>query len=149
MEWLGSRVVSVLGLRRRSAWVQIAAATLSGNSQARSQKLNKEQTTPPLPCAPLSFIPLSFPPISLFLSLRFPPFSLRSWTPPRPRLRLGSLEDCSSSPAGPIGARPLNAFGLSKTHLATTSLVLLCGRVTCSITGHITRRQLLPPRAST
>jgi len=32
--WLGSRVVSVLraGLRSRRAWVQIAAATLSGNS---------------------------------------------------------------------------------------------------------------------
>jgi len=32
--WLGSRVVSVLdsGLRRRRAWVQIAATTLSGNS---------------------------------------------------------------------------------------------------------------------
>ena len=31
--WLGSRVVSVLhGLRRRKAWVQIATATLSGNS---------------------------------------------------------------------------------------------------------------------
>ena len=36
----------------------------------------------------------------------------------------------------------------SKTRLMTTSLVLLCDRVTCSITGHITRRQL-PPRTST
>ena len=30
--WLGSRVVSGAGLRRRRAWVQIAAETLSGNS---------------------------------------------------------------------------------------------------------------------
>ena len=75
VEWLGSRVVSVLGLRRRSAWVQIAAATLSGNSQARSQKLNKEQTTPPLPCAPCLFSPspsLPFPSSFLSASLPFP-----------------------------------------------------------------------------
>jgi len=32
MGWLGSRVVSVLDSRRRRAWVQIAAATLSSNS---------------------------------------------------------------------------------------------------------------------
>jgi len=30
--WLGSRVVSVLGLMHRRAWVQIAATTLLGNS---------------------------------------------------------------------------------------------------------------------
>jgi len=30
-------------------------------------------------------------------------------------------------------ARPPNAFGLSKTRLVTTSLVLLCDRVICSI----------------
>jgi len=50
-----------------------------------------------------------------------------------------------SSPAGPGGARPPNAFGafgLSKTRLVTASLVLLCDRVTCTITSHITRRQL-------
>ena len=33
------------------------------------------------------------------------------------------------NPAGPFGARPPNAFGLSKTRLVTTSLVLLCARV--------------------
>jgi len=40
------------------------------------------------------------------------------------------------------------AFRLSKMRLVATSLVLLYDRVTCSITGHVTRRQL-PPRDST
>jgi len=40
------------------------------------------------------------------------------------------------NPAGPFGARPPNAFGLSKTRLVTTSLVLYV-LVFCSITGHI------------
>jgi len=39
-----------------------------------------------------------------------------------------------------------NTFGLSNTRLVTTSLVLLCDRVTCSISGHITTR-LLPQRS--
>jgi len=54
-------------------------------------------------------------------------------------LPLGSLGERSSFPSG--SARPPNAFGLSKTRQAT-SLVLLCDRVTCSITGHITRRHV-------
>jgi len=81
--------------------------------QAGSQKLNKEEAIPSHP------FPLEVGPL--------------------PRLRLGSLGERSSFPSG--SARPPNAFGLSKTRQAT-SLVLLCDRVTCSITGYITRRHV-------
>jgi len=39
--WLGSQVVSMLELRRRRAWVQIAAATLSGNSLRQTVRTHR------------------------------------------------------------------------------------------------------------
>jgi len=43
----------------------------------------------------------------------------------------GALNSTQTKPS------TFGAFGLSKTRLVTTSLVLLCDRVACSITGHI------------
>jgi len=95
--------------------------------QARSQKRNRKQSSP-LPCPPF---PLEVNPS--------PDCGKRVW---------GSTE---APPAGLGGARPPNAFGtfgLSKTCLVTTSLVLLCDRVTCSITGHRGGSCLLVPQCS-
>jgi len=76
--------------------------------QARSQKLNKEEA-----------IPRNLP--SLFSSTPFPlpfPYPLRS--PPLPSLPLRSR----TLPRLRLRVRPPNAFGLSKTRLVTTYLVL-------------------------
>ena len=57
-------------------------------------------------------------------------------------MHTSSLGERSSSPGG-----RQTHLGSRKRVVVTTSLVLLCDRVTCSISGHMSRRQL-PPRAS-
>ena len=98
------------------------------------------------PVLPFFFLPLPFTFPSFSVPLSFLPFPVE--VGPLPRLHLGVWGIAQAPLAGPGGARPPNAFSFSKTRLVTTSLVLLCDRVICSISGHITTRQL-PRRAST
>jgi len=111
------------------------------SSQARSQKLKRRH---PLPSLFFPTLPSHF----LLFSLPFPPFPLEIG--PLPLLQLGGLGSTQAPPlaASPSGARLPNVFGffgLSKTHLVTTSLFLLCDCVTYSITGHTS---LLMPQRS-
>jgi len=100
----------------------------------------------PFPLPPLHYCPSS--------SLPFPsPFPFHPFLielGPHPRLQLGGPRErlsCATPPSGSArssAAKRICAFVLSKTRLVTTSLVLLCDRVTCrpSIAGHVTTRQL-------
>jgi len=121
--------------------------------QAYSQKLNKEEAISPPLTVPSFFSSLPFSLPFLFPSLPYPSPLLSS--PLRSRGRYiyrgfrGALKLRS---AGLGGARPPNASGLSKTRLLKTYLILLCDRVTHSITSHITRTGtflLVPQRSYT
>ena len=100
----------------------------SNTHQVRSQKLNKEEAIPsPYPrSAPFS-LPLFLPSFSLSLRSRIPP--------PIAARRSG---ECSSSPSRSVQNPAAKRIWTLENASMTTSLVLLCDRITCSITGHIT-----------
>ena len=124
----GDRGLSIQSIAAAAAcgqwWDWESLALQWRRCQARSQKLNKEEAIP----SPY----LSLPPLPSKGGPRPPIVARRSG---------GALSGSGQSPAAK------RIWPLENASIVT-SLVLLCDGVTCSITGHIARRQL-PPRAST